>query len=102
MYYMMLAIKREYHQAQSIKPVIGQLFDETIVPLQEAAMMKPVIVLDGAPAGIFANHRRNLDAISPRRGRRCFRSATSSRIRDPHCLKSERGQISIRPPRAIR
>jgi hypothetical protein len=24
--------------------------------------MKPVAVLDGDPAGVFANHRRNLDA----------------------------------------
>src|SRR5580658_1489335 len=62
MYYLMLAIKREYHQSQTIKPVIGQLFDETIVPLQDAAMLKPVIVLNGSPSGIFANHRRNLDS----------------------------------------
>src|ERR1700722_3720371 len=62
MYYLLIAIKREYHQSQTIKPVIGQLFDQTIVPLQDAAMLKPVIVLNGAPAGIFANHRRNLDS----------------------------------------
>lgn len=62
MYYLMLAIKREYHNSQTIKPVIGQLFDETITPLQDAAMLKPIIVLNGAPAGIFANHRRNLDS----------------------------------------
>jgi len=62
MYYLMLAIKREYHQSQTIKPVIGQLFDETIIPLHDAAMLKPLIVLNGAPAGIFANHRRNLDS----------------------------------------
>ncbi|MGA2410130.1 MAG: DUF2333 family protein [Candidatus Binataceae bacterium] len=62
MYYLMLAIKREYHQSQTIKPVIGQLFDETIIPLQAAAMLKPIIVLNGAPDGIFANHRRNLDS----------------------------------------
>jgi hypothetical protein len=62
MYYMLLAVKREYHQAQSIKPVIEQLMDETLVPLQKAATMKPVIVLDGSETGIFANHRHNLDA----------------------------------------
>jgi hypothetical protein len=62
MYYLMLAIKREYHNSQTIKPVIGQLFNETITPLQDAAMLKPIIVLNGAPAGIFANHRRNLDS----------------------------------------
>lgn len=62
MYYLMLAIRREYHQSQAIKPVIGQLFDETIIPLHDAAMLKPLIVLNGAPDGIFANHRRNLDS----------------------------------------
>jgi hypothetical protein len=62
MYCLMLAIKREYHQSQTIKPVIGQLFDETIIPLHDAAMLKPLIVLNGSPSGIFANHRRNLDS----------------------------------------
>jgi hypothetical protein len=62
MYYMMQAIKREYHQALTTKPVLAQLFDESIDPLGKAAMMKPLIVLDGSPDGVFANHRRNLDA----------------------------------------
>jgi hypothetical protein len=62
MYYMMQAVKREYHQALTTKPVLAQLFDETIDALGKAAMMKPLVVLDGAPDGIFANHRRNLDA----------------------------------------
>jgi hypothetical protein len=62
MYYMLVAVKREYHQAQTVKPVIEQLMDETLAPLQKAAMMKPLIVLDGSETGIFANHRHNLDA----------------------------------------
>jgi hypothetical protein len=62
MYYMMMAVKREYSQVQKTKPVLATLFDETIDPLGKAAMMKPLIVLDGSPAGLFANHRRNLDA----------------------------------------
>ena len=62
MYYMMIAVKREYNQTQKTKPVLAQLFDETIVPLGKAAVMKPLVVLDGSPDGIFANHRRNLDA----------------------------------------
>src|SRR5579863_2463182 len=61
MYYMMQAVKREYHQALTTKPVLAQLFDEAIEPLGRAAVLKPIIVLDGAPDGIFANHRRNLD-----------------------------------------
>jgi hypothetical protein len=62
LYYMMQAVKREYHQPLTVKPVLGQLFDQTIEPLGKAAMMKPLIILDGSPEGIFANHRRNLDA----------------------------------------
>jgi hypothetical protein len=62
MYHMMQAVKREYHQALTTKPVLAQLFDETIDPLGKAAVLKPLIVLDGSPDGIFANHRRNLDA----------------------------------------
>jgi len=62
MFYMMQAVKREYHQSLTTKPVLAQLFDETIDPLGKAAMMKPLVVLDGSPDGVFANHRRNLDA----------------------------------------
>ena len=61
-YYMMQAVKREYHQALTTKPVLAELFDETIEPLGKAAMMKPFIVLDGSPTGIFANHRKYLDS----------------------------------------
>lgn len=62
MYHMMQAVKREYHQALTTKPVLAQLFNEAIDPLGKAAVLKPLVVLDGAPDGIFANHRRNLDA----------------------------------------
>jgi hypothetical protein len=61
MYYMMQAVKREYHQSLTTKPVLAQLFDETIDALGKAATLKPLIVLDGSPEGIFANHRRDLD-----------------------------------------
>src|SRR5579864_5429324 len=62
MYYMMQAVKREYHQSLTTKPVLATLFDESIDPLGKAALMKPFIVLNGSPDGLFANHRRNLDA----------------------------------------
>jgi hypothetical protein len=62
MYYMMLALRREYAEAIKADPVLQTLFAETIEPLGEAATMKPLIVLNGAPDGIFANHRRNLDS----------------------------------------
>ncbi len=62
MYHMMRAIKREYYVPLKNKPVLAVLFDEAIDPLEKAALMKPLIVLDGSPDGIFANHRKNLDA----------------------------------------
>jgi hypothetical protein len=62
MYHMMIAVKHEYWQIQRTKPALATLFDETIEPLGKAAMMKPLIVLNGSPEGLFANHRRNLDA----------------------------------------
>jgi len=62
MYYLLQAIKLEYHQALTTKPVLARLIDETIDPLGKAATMKPFIVLNGSPDGLFANHRRNLDA----------------------------------------
>jgi hypothetical protein len=61
MFHMMQAVKREYHQSLTTKPVLAQLFDETIDALGKAAVLTPLIVLDGSPDGIFANHRRNLD-----------------------------------------
>lgn len=61
-YHMMLAVKREYYVPLRTKPVLATLFDEAIDPLGKAAVMKPLIVLNGSPDGIFANHRRNLDA----------------------------------------
>jgi len=61
-YYMMIAVRREYSQMQKTKPVLAQLLDETIDPLGKAAAMKPLIVLNGSPDGVFANSRRNLDS----------------------------------------
>ena len=62
MYYMMQAVRREYYVPLKNKPVLAVLFNEAIDPLGKAAMMKPLIVLDGSPDGLFANHRKNLDA----------------------------------------
>ena len=62
MYYCMLALQREYQATLKEDPVLTKLFDETSDALQKAATMKPLIVLNGSPDGIFANHRRNLDA----------------------------------------
>jgi len=62
MYYMMQAVIREYDQTQKTKPILASLMQDTLDPLRQAATMKPFIVLNDAPTGIFANHRRNLDA----------------------------------------
>ena len=55
------ALKREYHQLLSVKPVMQDLFDEASAALRDAALMSPLVILNGRPSGIFANHRRNLD-----------------------------------------
>ncbi|HKN00130.1 MAG TPA: DUF2333 family protein [Candidatus Binataceae bacterium] len=61
MYYCMLALDREYVSVLKDDPVLQKLFDDSIDALEKAAMMKPLIVLNGSQDGIFANHRRNLD-----------------------------------------
>ena len=62
MYHMMQAIEREYKGQLKDDPVLKTLFDDAINALGQAAVMKPLIVLNGSPDGLFANHRRNLDA----------------------------------------
>src|SRR5260370_39335241 len=62
MYHMMLAIEREYAGQLKDDPVLKTMLDESIDALGKAAVMKPLIVMNGSPDGIFANHRRNLDA----------------------------------------
>ncbi|HEY6395028.1 MAG TPA: DUF2333 family protein [Candidatus Binataceae bacterium] len=62
MYHMMQALKREYAGTIKDDPVLATLFDETTDALGKAAVLKPLMVLNGSPDGIFANHRRNLDA----------------------------------------
>jgi hypothetical protein len=62
MYHMTQALEREYADVLKGDPVLKKMFDESIDALGMAAMLKPLIVMDGAPDGLFANHRRNLDA----------------------------------------
>ena len=62
MYHMMQALEREYAGQLKDDPVLKTMFDESIDALGKAALLKPVIVMDGSPDGLFANHRRNLDA----------------------------------------
>lgn len=62
MRYLVVAVGREYQHEFETKPVMRTLFTEVAAALGEAAVLKPLIVLDGHPDGLFANHRRNLDA----------------------------------------
>ena len=61
-FHLVRAVAREYQHEFETKPVTRTLFDEVVTALGQAAVMKPLIVLDGAPEALFANHRRNLDA----------------------------------------
>jgi hypothetical protein len=60
-YHLTRAVRREYAGVLVNRPSIATLFDEVIDALGKAAEMKPLIVLDGSPEGLTANHRRNLD-----------------------------------------
>ena len=55
------AVGREYEHEFETKPVIHTLFNEVATALDKAATLKPLVVFDGRPDGLFANHRRNLD-----------------------------------------
>src|SRR5579871_5422748 len=61
MFYMMQALRREYADQIKQDPILATLMDETTLALGKAAVLKPLIIFNGAPDGIFANHRRNLD-----------------------------------------
>jgi len=60
-YQMTRAVEKEYAQTLETQPILASLFRGVEEALGEAAALKPIVVLDGPPAGIFANHRRNLD-----------------------------------------
>ena len=62
MYHLTLAVRAEYDDELRGRDTVLELMDQILYSLGTAATLKPLIVLDGDPAGIFANHRRNLDA----------------------------------------
>jgi hypothetical protein len=62
LHHLALAVQREYADDFLNRPELRQLLQEVADGLGVAAASKPLIVLDGGPAGLFANHRRNLDA----------------------------------------
>ncbi len=60
-YHLTKAVRREYAIDLASRPSVAGLIDEVIDALGKAAVMKPLIVLDGSTEGLTANHRRNLD-----------------------------------------
>lgn len=62
MYHLMRALRREYAASLAGRETVQSMMDHVIASLGTAAVMKPLVVLDGSPSGLFANHRRNLDA----------------------------------------
>ncbi len=62
MFHMIQAIDREYALTFKDDPILKTMFDDAEDALGKAAVMKPLIVMNGSPSGLFANHRRNLDA----------------------------------------
>jgi hypothetical protein len=61
-YHMMRALEREYAGPMKDDPILKTLFDDSIDAHGKAAVMKPIIVMNGSSDGLFANHRCNLDA----------------------------------------
>jgi hypothetical protein len=62
LHHLVLAIAREYEQPLSGRGEVLQLLKRVADSLGRAAAIKPLMVLNGSPAGLLANHRRNLDA----------------------------------------
>lgn len=63
MHQLTVATRLEYAEAIDGRPVLKTLFEEVAIALQRAATMKPIMILNGSPSGLFANHRRNLAAF---------------------------------------
>jgi hypothetical protein len=62
MHHLTRAVRREYADDLAGRRTLLGLFDRVADSLGRAAVMTPLAVLDGSPTGLFANHRRNLDA----------------------------------------
>jgi hypothetical protein len=62
MYHLTLAVRAEYDDELQGRDTVLELMDRILYSLGNAATLKPLMVLDGDSAGLFANHRRNLDA----------------------------------------
>lgn len=63
MHHLTLAIHREYAPVIANRSIIQELLVQVAGTLGEAAALKPIVVLNGRPDGLFANHRRNLSTF---------------------------------------
>lgn len=55
------AVIREYAAELEERQTVIDLLDQVEASLSQAAVLKPLLVVDGSADGVFANHRRNLD-----------------------------------------
>jgi hypothetical protein len=60
MYYVMQAIQREF--GEDLEGNLEFLFQDVLDALDKAHTLKPLVILDGSPTGLLANHRRILDS----------------------------------------
>jgi len=63
MHQLIVAVHIEYRETIAGRQVLNTLFTEVAGALEQAAAMKPLVVVNGSPSGLFANHRRNLAAF---------------------------------------
>jgi hypothetical protein len=63
MHHLTLAIRREYEPELRERLTVLELVDEVASSLGRAAELEPPLILDSDADGLFANHRRNLDAF---------------------------------------
>jgi hypothetical protein len=56
------ALLREYEVELGQRQALRDLLERVVVSLERAALLKPIVVLNGNPDGLLANHRRNLHA----------------------------------------
>jgi hypothetical protein len=62
MHHLTRAVRLEYDVEFGERAALLELLDHVTASLERASTLKPLVVLDGRPDGIWANHRRNLDA----------------------------------------
>jgi len=60
-HHLALAVRREYAEGLTGRRAVDQMLSQAADALGAAGTLKPLVVLNGSPAGMTANHRRNLD-----------------------------------------